>query len=257
MAELEAVIFDQDGVIADTERDGHRVAFNRAFEEFGLDFQWDAGTYGQLLKVGGGKERLRSYLIQTGQDKAIEDLDAFVKSIHRRKTEIFMEIIASGQIPLRSGIARIVNECHEANIKLAVCSTANEKAVHTLIKTLLGEQVYGWFEIILAGDVVTKKKPDPEIYMLATERLAVDPANCVVIEDSRNGLLAAKGAGMKCLVTVNGYTRNEDFTEADLVVDSLGEEGKEKPHVLAGSKELPVNDQVNLDVLKAIVGAND
>ena len=254
MPELEAVIFDQDGVIADTERDGHRVAFNRAFKEFGFDFQWEVEDYGRLLKVGGGKERFRKYLEQTGRSKGIDDVDALVKDVHKKKTELFMDIIGSGEIGLRPGVARIVKSCHDSGTKLAVCSTANERAVNTLVKTLLGEEVYSWFDTILAGDVVTKKKPDPEIYRLATEKLSLTPENCVVIEDSRNGLLAAKGAGMKCLVTVNDYTRNEDFSEADLVVSSLGDAGGEKTEVLSAAKETCVKDCVTLDVIRQIVG---
>ncbi len=254
MAELKAVIFDQDGVIADTERDGHRVAFNRAFKEFNLNIEWDVKPYGQLLEVGGGKERMRHYLSCEGLDKNIGDVDALIKKVHKRKTEIFMEMIEKHQIGLRPGVARLVRECHDSHLKLAVCSTANERAVNTLVRTLLGDEGYGWFDVILAGDVVNKKKPDPEIYNLAKERIGVSPGHCVVIEDNRNGLLSAKGAGMRCIVTVNGYTRNEDLTEADLVVTSLGELEGEKAELLAGEKDIPFEGQVTVPLLRQIIG---
>ncbi len=255
MAELEAVIFDQDGVIADTERDGHRIAFNRAFKEFNLNIEWDVKTYGELLKVGGGKERMRHYLFREGLDKNIEDLDSLIKEVHKRKTEIFMEMVGAGQIGLRPGVARLVRECHDANLKLAVCSTANERAVITLLRTLFGAEAYGWFDLILAGDIVKAKKPDPEIYNLAKERLAVSPSNCVVIEDNRNGLLAAKAAGMRCIITVNSYTQNEDFTGADLVVTSLGQVKREKAEILAGGKNLTFFEgQVTVSLLRQVIG---
>ena len=196
---------------------------------------------------------MRHYLSQKGLDKNIEDVDALIKELHKRKTEIFMEMIGEGQIGLRSGVARLIRECHDVLIKLAVCSTANERAVHTLLRTLLGNEVYGWFDLILAGDVVEKKKPAPEIYNLAKERLELSPQDCVVIEDSRNGLLAAIGAGMRCIITVNDYTQNEEFSEADLVVTSLGEPGREKGEVFAGKRDLLFEAQVSVSTLRQIV----
>ena len=254
MAELEAVIFDQDGVIADTERDGHRVAFNRTFKEFNLNIEWGVNTYGELLKVGGGKERMRYYFAREGLDKNIKDMDTFIKEVHKRKTEIFMEIIEEGGIRLRPGVARLLKECRDTCLKLAVCSTANERAVNTLLRTLLGDEAYGWFDVILAGDVVKRKKPDPEIYNLAKERLELSPQGCVVIEDSRNGLLAAKGAGMRCIVTVNGYTQNEDFTGADLVVTCLGDVEGEKAEVLAEVEDIAFEGQITIPLLRQVIG---
>jgi len=254
MAELKAVIFDQDGVIADTERDGHRVAFNKAFKEFGLDIEWDVATYGALLKVGGGKERMRHYIVSKGLDKTIEDLDGLIKQLHKRKTDMFMEIVETGQLELRPGVARLVRETHEAGLKLAVCSTSNERAVNTLVRTLLGQEAYGWFDGILAGDVVKAKKPDPAVYNLAKERLGLAGENCVVIEDNRNGLMAAKGAGMNCVVTVNGYTKDEDFSEAELVVTCLGDEDGEKAEIVAGTKPAAFQRMVTVEALRQLVG---
>lgn len=223
MATLKALIFDCDGVLVDTERDGHRVAFNRAFAEKGHDFQWDVELYGRLLKIAGGKERMRAYFDEVGWPGDAGDKDAFIKEMHRLKTDLYMQIIDAGQLPLRPGVKRLVDEAIARGIILAVCSTSNERAVTLVVERLLGPERKDKFGAILAGDVVSRKKPDPEIYNLARERLSLDAAQCVVVEDSRNGLLAAKGADMNCIVTTNGYTALEDFTEADKVVDELGD----------------------------------
>ena len=256
MTELKAVIFDQDGVLADTERDGHRVAFNRTFQECDLNIEWDVQTYGKLLKVGGGKERMRHYIAREGLDAQFSDLDDLIKKLHKRKTEIFMELIETGQISLRPGIKRLIQEVHDANLKLAVCSTSNERAVNTLVHTLLGEEIYGWFDHILAGDIVKHKKPNPEIYNVASSKLGVDSAECIVIEDNRNGLMAATGAGMKCLVTVNDYTKDEDYSEAELVVSCLGEPKTDLATVLSGkrSDDITFKGYVTVPLLHQLVG---
>ena len=222
-AKMKAIIFDCDGVLVDTERDGHRVAFNKAFAEKGYDIEWDIELYGKLLEVAGGKERMRYYFDNNGWPADVTDKDALIKELHRVKTDLFMHIIESGQLPLRPGVARLVDEAIAANVTLAICSTSNERAVNLVAEKLLGPKRKPRFSEILAGDVVSKKKPDPEIYNLASQRLDAEPSECVVVEDSRNGLLAAKAAGMRCLVTTNGYTKNENFKEADLVVCELGD----------------------------------
>ena len=220
---LEALIFDCDGVLVDTERDGHRVAFNKAFAKYGLDIEWDVALYGELLKISGGKERMRHYFDETGWPPGASDKDEFIRELHRLKTDLFMQIIESGELPLRPGVARLVDEAASDGITLAVCSTANERAVNLVVEKLLGLERKAKFAAILAGDVVSKKKPDPEVYLLAKERLGLQGDDCMVIEDSRNGLLAAKAAGMYCVITTNGYTAGEDFTEADAIFPELGE----------------------------------
>ncbi|MFC1462127.1 HAD-IA family hydrolase [Verrucomicrobiota bacterium] len=231
---MKALIFDCDGVIIDTERDGHRVAFNETFKAKGLDVEWSIELYGELLKVAGGKERMRHYFEQDGWPEAAADRDAYIKDLHKTKTEAYMRIIEDGRLPLRPGVARLVDEAIEAGLVLAVCSTSNERAVNTVVEKMLGAERRGHFQAILAGDVVSRKKPDPEIYLLAERRLELDPKECVVVEDSRNGLLAAKGAGMNCIVTTSGYTASEDFTEADMVVSELGD----SPNVQVTVKDL-------------------
>jgi HAD superfamily hydrolase (TIGR01509 family) len=219
---MKALIFDCDGVLVDTERDGHRVAFNRAFADIGLDVSWGVELYGELLKVAGGKERMRAYFDNAGWPAGASDKDAFIADLHKRKTAIFKDMIAGGQLPLRSGINRIIDEAAAAGIRLGVCTTSNPISVDGVLD-LMGPERKRKFEFVLAGDVVSRKKPDPEIYELAKERLGLEGTSCMVIEDSRNGLLAAHGAGMPCLITTSTYTINENFDHALKVVPELGD----------------------------------
>lgn len=220
---MKALIFDCDGVLVDTERDGHRVAFNRAFEERGLGVEWGVEQYGELLKTAGGKERMRAYFDDEGWPEEADNRDALIAELHALKTDLYMQIIESGQLPLRPGVARLVDEAIADGMPLAVCSTSNERSVQQVLEKMLGSERRDRFAAVLAGDVVSKKKPDPEIYNLARERLGRRGDECVVVEDNRNGLLAAVGAGMRCIVTTNQYTAGEDFAEADLVVPELGD----------------------------------
>ncbi len=220
---LKSILFDCDGVLVDTERDGHRAAFNQAFTQKGLNTEWSVALYGELLKIAGGKERMRHYFNQEGWPKSAVDRDAYIKELHQLKTDLFMQIIESGRLPLRPGVKRLVDEAIEAGLTLAVCSTSNARSVTLIVEKLLGPERKDKFSGIFAGDVVSKKKPDPEIYNLAKERLNLDPSQCVVIEDSRNGLLAAKAAGLRCVVTQSSYTADEDFSEADAVYPELGD----------------------------------
>jgi HAD superfamily hydrolase (TIGR01509 family) len=220
---MKALLFDCDGVLVDTERDGHRIAFNQAFAARGLAVEWDVPLYGELLKTAGGKERMRHFFDQQGWPPGVPDRAALIQELHHLKTDLFMRIVESGQLPLRCGVKRLVDEARAAGVRLAVCSTSNERAVAAIVRTLLGPERSAAFTI-LAGDIVSRKKPAPDIYLLACERLAVRPQDCLVVEDSRNGLLAAKAAGMRCLITKSSYTQDEDFTEADLVVTELGDD---------------------------------
>jgi HAD superfamily hydrolase (TIGR01509 family) len=220
---MQALIFDCDGVLVDTERDGHRRAFNQAFEEMGLDVDWDVKRYGELLQVAGGKERMRHHFETTGWPaQAGSDKDAFIAELHQRKTAIFGDIIATGQLPLRPGVLRIVDAALAENIRLGVCTTSNPKSISGVLD-LMGQDRKSRFELVLAGDIVSRKKPDPEIYELALEKLALPPGECLVIEDSRNGLLAAIGAGLPCMITTSTYTVDEDFSGAARVVPELGD----------------------------------
>jgi HAD superfamily hydrolase (TIGR01509 family) len=226
---MSALIFDCDGVLADTERDGHRVAFNQAFEEFGLPVHWSEAAYGKALRIGGGKERMAAlltpdFVARAGLPTDAAGQAAAVAKWHERKTEIYLELARAGRLLPRPGIARVAREAHAARWQLAVCSTSAEPSVRAILEAAVGADLAAQF-LVLAGDVVPAKKPAPDIYLLALERLQAAPAECVVIEDSRNGLLAAVAAGLTTVVTVNDYTREEDFSEAALVVSSLGDPG--------------------------------
>jgi HAD superfamily hydrolase (TIGR01509 family) len=219
-------------VLCETERDGHRVTFNKTFKEFGLDHEWDVALYGELLKIGGGKERMTHYFdgVPDAEPwKSVTDPEArkeLVKKLHLRKTEMFLELVNEGALPLRPGVKRMVAEALEHGAKVAVCSTSNEKAVQGIVNTMLPE--YADRMPVFAGDVVPKKKPSPDIYNLAAKTLGVDPARCVVVEDTHIGCTAAKAAGMRCCVTKSIYSEDEDFSRADAVFDCLGDEGDER-----------------------------
>jgi HAD superfamily hydrolase (TIGR01509 family) len=234
---VSALIFDCDGVLADTERFGHLPAFNQTFEEFGLPVRWTEGEYGRALRIGGGKERLRSlltpaFVAQAGLPMDPQGQAAEIARWHARKTELYVEMVREGRLPPRPGIARIVAEARAAGWVLAVCSTSAEPSVRAILEHAVGAEAATGF-LVLAGDIVPAKKPAPDIYRLALERLGLPPSEIVVIEDSRNGLLAAHAAGLTTVITVNGYTRDEDFSEAALVVSSLGDPGAEHIEVLA------------------------
>jgi len=250
MAEIKAIIFDQDGVIIDTERDGHRVAFNKTFKEFGFDFQWDVNYYHELLQIAGGKERMRHHLHTKGFGKDVkpEEEDELIKTMHKRKTEIFIELIKEGALPLRPGIKRIMKEAMNRGLKVGICTTSNEKAAHAVAYEILKDIK---FDFVLAGDVVKKKKPDPEIYLLALKKGGLKAEECIVVEDSRNGLLAAKAAGMNVVVTTNHYTEKEDLKDADIIVTCLGDPDGEKGKLKQGGEGINYNGVLEIDQLIA------
>jgi HAD superfamily hydrolase (TIGR01509 family) len=246
---MPALIFDCDGVLADTERDGHRLAFNATFEEVGLPVHWSVAEYGEKLAIGGGKERMASLL--TDEFVAANDLPAdldgqteLVADWHRRKTARYKAMVQQGLLPGRPGIHRIVAEAEQAGWTLAVASTSAEESVRAVLQHAVGDELATRFSVF-AGDVVPAKKPDPAIYELALAELHLQAGDALVIEDSRNGLLAAVGAGLRCVVTVSGYTAEEDFGEAILVVSSLGDPG-EPARVLANRSAARPGELVTL-----------
>jgi HAD superfamily hydrolase (TIGR01509 family) len=248
MSELKAIFWDQDGVIIDTEKDGHRVAFNKMFQEFGHDFEWDVSTYGELLSISGGKERMRHYFTEKGIVlKGLPEEDAeLLLTLHKKKTAIFVEMIENGILPLRTGVKRLMKEAMAAGLRLGVCTTANERSANAIAKGMLGDIN---LEFVLAGDVVSKKKPDPEIYLLALERSGLSPDECIVIEDSRNGILAAKAAGLRSVATTNIYTENEDLSDASIVVTSLGDPEGEKGILKQAHKAFEFDGILHVDQL--------
>jgi HAD superfamily hydrolase (TIGR01509 family) len=248
MAEIKAIIFDQDGVIIDTERDGHRVAFNETFKEFGFDVEWDVDKYHELLQIAGGKERMKHHLQTEGFGVEVkpEEVDALIKKLHKRKTEVFIELIESGKLPLRPGVKRLMTEAMDKGLILGVCTTSNEKAAHTVAYQILKDIK---FDFVLAGDIVSKKKPDPEIYLLALEKARLKPEQCIVIEDSRNGVLAAKAARMHVVATTNVYTEKEDLSQADIIVTCLGDPEGAKGTLKQGGQGLDFDGVLHVDQL--------
>lgn len=238
---IKAIFFDQDGVIIDTERDGHRVAFNDTFKEMGFDTEWDVEYYHELLQVGGGKERMKHHLKTKGFGRQIpeEEIDELIKTMHHIKTDRFIELIESGSLPLRPGIHRFMKEGAAAGLTLGVCTTSNERAAHAIAYKVLEDIP---FQFVLAGDIVAKKKPDPAIYLLALEKTGLQPKECLVVEDSRNGVLAAKAAGMHVIATSNFYTQREDLSDADVIVTTLGDPDGEKGQLVKG--DIPDYDGV-------------
>ena len=221
---LKALIFDVDGTLSDTERDGHRPAFNRACAEAGLDWDWGVELYGRLLAVTGGKERMNYYVDHFRPDFIkTPDFSARVADLHAAKTRHYTAMLAQGSIPLRPGVERLLREARTHGVRLAIATTTTPAHVTALLTSTLGAESSGWFEVIAAGDVVPAKKPAPDISHYALEKLGLSPADCLAFEDSENGLLSARGAGLQTVITVNDYTREHDFTGAALVLDHLGE----------------------------------
>ena len=248
---MTTLIFDCDGVLADTERDGHRPAFNQTFREFGLPVEWSEEEYGRKLLIAGGKERMASELTPefvkaNGLPEDPDGQAAELAKWHKRKTQIYTDMVTAGRLPTRPGIRRIITAAQDAGWTLAVASTSAEPSVRAILDQAVGAERAARFDLVLAGDVVPRKKPAPDIYLLALERLAVPAAEALVIEDSRNGLLAAAGAGLRCVMTVNGYTEEEDSSEAILVVSSLGDPGGERTRVIANRGSARPGDYITL-----------
>lgn len=222
--ELKALIFDVDGTIADTERDGHRVAFNAAFDEYGVDWHWDVDLYEKLLAVTGGKERMKYCMTDfLGTDNLPDNFETLIPELHMAKTRHYTELLATGAIPLRPGVERLLKEARDAGLTLAIATTTTPANVTALLTHTLGEDSLNWFEVIAAGDVVPAKKPAGDIYDYALREMSLKPGQCLAFEDSHNGILSALDAGLTTLITINHYTRNHDFSGAALVLDNLGE----------------------------------
>ena len=223
MSGLTTLLFDVDGTLAETE-EIHRQSFNRSFEQAGLDWHWSQDLYAGLLAVTGGKERIRHYLASYLRDfEAPMELDDYIAGLHAVKTDIYTRAVASGDIPMRPGVRRLIDEARKAGLRLAIATTTTPVNVSALLQYNLAADSEDWFDVIAAGGVVATKKPAPDIYHYAMEKLAVGAGECLAVEDSANGLRSARDAGLETLVTVSQYTREHDFEGAALVIDQLGE----------------------------------
>jgi HAD superfamily hydrolase (TIGR01509 family) len=207
---LKALLWDVDGTLAETERDGHRVAFNRAFDEDGLDWHWDVDRYGELLAVTGGRERMLHDLRQRYPDL---DVDVAwqdrIARLHRRKNAIYARIVRSGDIRLRPGVARLVAQAHAAGLSQAIVTTTSRDNCDALLEAFAGQLPERAFSLRVCGEDVTAKKPDPQAYRLALAGLGIDAAQAIAIEDSPAGLRAATAAGIGCVLTCGFYTRRD------------------------------------------------
>jgi HAD superfamily hydrolase (TIGR01509 family) len=219
----EALIFDVDGTLADTE-EVHRQAFNLAFGACRLDWIWDAPLYGDLLRVTGGKERIAGYIERLHLSATERGcLQQLIPEIHRAKNRLYRELIEVGQVKARSGVRRLVMEARNTGIRVAIASTTSPENIEPLIAAGLGREAMNWFDTIATGDVVANKKPAPDIYNMALQRLGIDPARAIAVEDSAIGVASAKSAGLFTVATPNIWTRTQDFTAADLLLGSLGD----------------------------------
>ena len=213
---MDAVIFDVDGTLVDSERDGHRVAFNLAFEELGLPYRWDVEPYGRLLEIAGGQHRLHAYL--EGEGVAAAERQELVPKLHDRKTALFRDLVADGRVEPRPGAAALLDDLVGAGIRVAVATTGSRGWVEPLLERLFPEVP---FDPVITGDEAPIRKPDPSAYVMAINSLGSEAAAVVAIEDSANGLVAAQAAGLACVVVVNDYTVGQDFAGAELVVDTF------------------------------------
>ncbi|MCH9742146.1 MAG: HAD family hydrolase [Proteobacteria bacterium] len=220
---LKALIFDVDGTLADTERDGHRIAFNMAFNDAGLDWHWDENLYGELLAVTGGKERMTHFIKTHRPNEWSADMPNRIVALQAKKTQFYTQLLSEGKIPLRTGVARLLNEARAAGLRLAIATTTTPENVTALLTHTLGAESIQWFDVIAAGDIVPAKKPAPDIYHYALTEMGLHANECLAFEDSYNGIQSTNQAGIKTIVTVNGYTEADDFNGAMVVLSDLGE----------------------------------
>jgi HAD superfamily hydrolase (TIGR01509 family) len=217
-----ALLWDVDGTLAETELDGHRRAFNRAFEQAGLPWRWDVPLYLELLTISGGRERMRAFLSQAeGQAPSAERIEA----LQRAKQAHYDALVAAGELQLRPGVRRLMRSAAEAGLQQAIVTTSGRAAVTALVQRLLPD-LQAALSFWVCGEDVTRKKPDPQAYHLALERLGLPPQRVLAIEDSGNGVAAARGAGLAVLVTRSGSSAAEPavaFRGAAAELDHLGD----------------------------------
>lgn len=222
---LQALIFDVDGTLADTE-DAHRKAFNAAFSEFGFDWHWDQTRYDDLLRVTGGRNRIRLFLEESAPDILTrDDVDTLIANLHIKKTALYVEMMENGDVPLRPGIENLIREACARKMRIAIATTTTPVNVESLLTSTLGKESLSWFEVIGDGGKVPVLKPEPDVYLWVLAQMNLAPQDCLALEDSSNGIRAARAADIPCVITTNMYTRNHDFTGALRVVDDLSQTG--------------------------------
>lgn len=226
MKELKALLFDVDGTLADTE-DGHLSAFNHTFAECGLDWSWSETLYDELLSVTGGRERIKFFIDHYSPAfEHPEDLDAYIRLMHKTKTDYFVRLLAEGGIPLRPGVKRLILEARQQGVRLAISTTTTPANVEALLVNAMDPDAMSWFEVVAAGDMVKSKKPAPDVYLYTLDKLGLEPDECMALEDSENGIRSSQAAGIKTIIATNKYTRGHDFSGAAIVLDQWGEPGQ-------------------------------
>lgn len=253
---LRALLFDVDGTLADTESQGHLPAYNRAFRELGLDWRWSKELYRELLLLPGGRERIAHFLDEHApelgihRDKIKRDRKAWIESLHRLKSQHFRRRLEAGEVTLRPGVRRLMLEAAAAGLQLGLVTNASRASLEPFLEHILGPELRDRVDVIVSGEEVEDKKPAPDLYRLALRRLDRRPGECIVLEDSAMGLIAARQADIPVVVTVNADTRGQDFSNALLVVDQLGE--PDSPCRVLGGTDREV-EYVDVPLLKRLL----
>lgn len=249
MNHLRALIFDMDGTLADTE-EIHRLAFNAAFYDFGLDWDWTPELYEELLAISGGRERIAHYAAVKELYHDRDTLNDFARDVHRVKTGHYARMLVAGRISLRVGVRRLLRDAHAQKMRLAIATSSAYSNVKTLLDINLGADWRSMFEVVASCNIIDQKKPSPAVYQYVLAEMGLDPAECIAFEDTVNGLKSATGAGIKTVVTTHYFTRNHKFPGAALVINHLGE--PDRPFKRTAGVEPDVG-HVTLGLLKEIV----
>jgi HAD superfamily hydrolase (TIGR01509 family) len=242
--ELEAVVFDVDGTLVDSERHGHRVAFNDAFAAAGLPYSWDEESYGHWLSFHGGVRRVDAFLEEAGRPE--DERQELAPKLHQEKTRLLREMIDAGRIPARPGMVDLLDHLGQRGVRLGVATVGSAGWVNHLLESLFPDAI---FEVVVTGADVTEMKPHPGCYLQALEGLGVGAESAVAVEDSATGLASACSAGLACVVVVNDYTAAEDMSAANLVVDGVDAKGR----VLHDPHHLEPNLPLDRDTLERLL----
>ena len=235
MTRPKALLWDVDGTMAETERDGHRVAFNLAFEACGSPWRWDEARYGELLQVSGGRERLM-HDMNTRSDAPVlaGEREALAKAVHARKNAFYADIVRSGAIALRPGVRALMEQCRTRGVRMAVATTTSRSNLDALLGVHLGRDWNTWFSAVVCGEDVRRKKPDPEVYLQTLEALGIGPLEAVAIEDSPGGVAAARAADVPVMVTLSAYFGQSTIEGAIAIGPGLHQRAGWRPALPAG-----------------------
>ena len=233
---LDALLWDVDGTLAETERDGHRVAFNMAFEDLGLAWRWEPARYGELLHVTGGRERLLYDMVSRTDSPALAgEREALAQALHIRKNQRYAELVRSARLPLRDGVLSLMHECHERGVRMAIATTTSRSNLAVLLQVHLGAGWSRWFDAVVCGEDVLRKKPDPEVYLRALQMLGVAPLRALAIEDSPSGVSAARAAHVPVVVTRSAYFSEATIEGAVAIGPGLHDKRGWRPALAAGA----------------------